>query len=167
MRFAYADPPYPGCSHLYPEKTEVDYPALIARLIVEYPDGWALSTHSPSLRDLLPLCPHDTRVMVWAKTYANHKPNVGVTYAWEPVLVRGGRPRTRDQWSIFDWVSCAAAKTPGFRGAKPDKFCWWLFTVLNAEPGDELDDLFPGTGAVTRAWHMFLRQMTLPLVETP
>lgn len=161
MRFAYADPPYMGCSHFYPEQREVDHVALIRQLADEYPDGWALSCHSPSLRVLLPLCPEDTRVMVWAKTYASHKPNVGVTYAWEPVLVRGGRKRTREQWSMFDWVACAAAMTPGFTGAKPDKFCWWLFSVLNAQPGDELEDLFPGTGNVGRQWKAFLRQAVL------
>ncbi|WP_291413320.1 hypothetical protein, partial [Actinophytocola sp.] len=27
--------------------------------------------------------------------------------------------------------------------------------LLGATPGDTLDDLFPGSGAVTRAWHTF------------
>ena len=30
--------------------------------------------------------------------------------------------------------------------------CRWIFTLLGAEPGDTLDDLFPGSGAVSRAW---------------
>lgn len=47
--FAYADPPYPGKAHLYPECTEVDHVALIAGLVEGYPDGWALSTDSRSL----------------------------------------------------------------------------------------------------------------------
>lgn len=42
MRFAYADPPYPGKAKYYPEKTEVDHASLIGRLATEYPDGWAL-----------------------------------------------------------------------------------------------------------------------------
>lgn len=47
MRFAYADPPYIGCAHLYPEKREIDHDELIARLLSDYPDGWALSASSP------------------------------------------------------------------------------------------------------------------------
>jgi hypothetical protein len=34
-------------------------------------------------------------------------------------------------------------------------FCRWLFGLLGAAPGDQLDDLFPGSGAVTRAWAVF------------
>lgn len=37
-------------------------------------------------------------------------------------------------------------------GRKPLKFCAWLFDAMGMNPGDELDDLFPGTGVVTRAW---------------
>ena len=90
MRFAYADPPYVGCGHYYPEKAEVDQIALIDRLIGDYPDGWALSCSSPSLQRLLGACPRDVRVMAWVKPFAVFKPNVGVAYAWEPVIVRGG-----------------------------------------------------------------------------
>lgn len=46
MIFAYADPPYVACAHLYPEKTEVDHAALIARLVVEYPDEEILFTQT-------------------------------------------------------------------------------------------------------------------------
>jgi len=47
VRFAYADPPYPGQSKKHygdhPDYAgEVDHPALIAQLVAEYPDGWAL-----------------------------------------------------------------------------------------------------------------------------
>ena len=44
------------------------------------------------------------------------------------------------------------AKRTHFAGAKPDEFCYWIFELLNMKPGDELADLFPGTGRVTRAW---------------
>ncbi|MGK5559207.1 hypothetical protein ACSNOI_47180, partial [Actinomadura kijaniata] len=40
-------------------------------------------------------------------------------------------------------------------GAKPAAFCRWVFDLLGATPGDTLDDLFPGSGAVTRAWAAF------------
>ena len=37
-------------------------------------------------------------------------------------------------------------------GAKPAAVCRWIFTLLGAAAGDTLDDLFPGSGAVGRAW---------------
>ena len=37
-------------------------------------------------------------------------------------------------------------------GAKPAAVCRWIFDLLGAAPGDTLDGLFPGSGAVTRAW---------------
>ena len=77
MKFAYADPPYLGCGSLYakhhPEAKVWDKPEthrqLIERLVDEYPDGWALSLHSPSLWTLLPMCPEDVRVAAWVKPF--------------------------------------------------------------------------------------------------
>ena len=40
-------------------------------------------------------------------------------------------------------------------GAKPAGFCWWLFDLLGALPGDELVDLFPGSGGIGRAWRLY------------
>ena len=40
-------------------------------------------------------------------------------------------------------------------GAKPAAFCWWLFDLLGALPGDELVDLFPGSGGIGRAWRLY------------
>jgi len=40
-------------------------------------------------------------------------------------------------------------------GTKPAAFCRWVFELLGAAPGDSLDDLFPGSGAVARAWACF------------
>jgi hypothetical protein len=56
----------------------------------------------------------------------------------------------------------------GLTGAKPPKFCQWMFTAMGAEPGDQFVDLFPGTGVVGRAWDAFNRvqsQDGLPLLE--
>ena len=161
MRFAYADPPYVGCGHYYPEKAEVDQIALIDRLIGEYPDGWALSCSSPSLQRLLSCCPPDVRVMAWVKPFAVFKPNVGVAYAWEPVIVRGGRRRTREQFTVRDWVSIGITLKKGLVGAKPPEFCAWLLEVLNVQPDDMLDDLYPGTGSMSAALKSKRRQETL------
>ena len=167
MRFAYADPPYPGTAAKFyldhPDYAgEVNHAALIHRLVEEYPDGWALHTHVPALRELLPVCPTTIRVCAWAKPFAKWKPGVRVVYSWEPVLLYATRPcapsstprgRTQDRPS-----DCLIAKPTAGRalvGEKPREVCRWVFRLLGAQPGDELDDLFPGTGAVTRYWREF------------
>jgi hypothetical protein len=55
MRFAYADPPYPGKAGYYPEGAEVDHHALTDRLTDEFPDGWALSMSAAALQQVLAL----------------------------------------------------------------------------------------------------------------
>ena len=165
IRVAYADPPYVGCGKLYPERAEVDHSVLVARLAADYPDGWALSCHSPSLRELLPLCPADVRVMAWVKPFVIFRPGNGRAYAWEPVLLRGGRSPSRYEPTVRDWVAAAAPTRRGIRGAKPAAFAYWLFSVLGLRPGDQFDDLYPGTGAVTAAWDHFERQGRLRLVR--
>ena len=156
VKFAYADPPYIGQAKKHYGKEasyagEVDHAQLMARLVDEYPDGWALSLSSPTLPQILALCPDGVRVMAWVKPFASFKPNVGVAYCWEPVIVSGGRKRTRTQRTVRDYVSANITLRKGLSGAKPKEFCFWLFDVLNVQPDDVVDDLFPGTGAVTSA----------------
>ena len=156
MRIAYADPPYPGEAKRRYQCEEVDHVKLIQRLVYEFPDGWALSTKTPSLRFLLPLCPEEARVSAWVKPFAIFKPNVNPAYAWEPVIWMGGRgKRDRKEPTVRDWVSCNITLRRGLVGAKPEGFCMWLFNLMGMGPGDELVDLFPGTGAVTKAWEKF------------
>jgi len=160
VKFAYADPPYLGCGKLYaehhPDAVVWDDPAshrdLIARLVSDFPDGWLMSLSSPSLKTILPMCPDDCRVSAWVKPFAVFKPNVGVAYAWEPVIWRGGRKRTREQDTVRDWVSANITLRRGLTGAKPRDFCRWIFEILNIQPGDDFVDLFPGTGAVMDAF---------------
>ncbi len=157
MRIAYADPPYIGqaAKHYkdHPDYNgEVDHSELITRLVTEYPDGWALSCSSPSLRILLPLCPEDARIGSWVKPFCIFKPGVNPAYSWEPVIWRGGRKRGRDELTVQDWVAANVTLRRGVVGAKPAGFCYWLFELLGLGPDDELDDLYPGTHGVTRAW---------------
>lgn len=161
MRFAYADPPYIGQARKHygtdPRCAEVDHLQLIARLADEYPDGWALSCSSPSLRQILALCPDGVRVMAWVKPFCAFKVNVNPAYAWEPVIVSGGRPRRdRREPTVRDWIAESITLGKGLSGAKPKAFCYWIFDVLNVRNGDTLDDLFPGTGIVTEALRDYL-----------
>lgn len=163
VNFAYADPPYVGCADRYPEKQEVNHQMLIGRMADEYRDGWALSCSSPSLPVMLGMCPAPVRVMAWVKPFAVFKPNVGVAYAWEPVIVAGGRRRTRGQPTIPDWVMANITLRRGLVGAKPDEFFYWLFAVLNVGRQDEVRDLFPGTGNLERCLNAWRRQVALPI----
>lgn len=168
MNIAYADPPYLGCCALYSHEHGTDggcwddvgtHQALIARLVDEYPDGWALSLSSPSLRQLLPLCPADVRVSPWTKPFAVFKPNVNPAYAWEPVIWRGGRKkRGREEPTVRDWCSVNITLKKGLTGAKPEGFVLWLFDLMGLQGHDTVTDIFPGTGVVGRTWERYKRQ---------
>src|SRR5215471_3122418 len=147
---AYADPPYPGkaAKHYRHEADyagEVDHAVLIARLEDEFPDGWALSTNSSALRDVLPLARPGVRIGAWVKRYATWKKGINPVYAWEPVLFRGGRRRGLESEIVFDWVSSVPVLQQGVRGQKPDQFSYWLFRLLGLRRGDEFVDLYPGS----------------------
>jgi hypothetical protein len=152
----YADPPYPGCAHLYKDHPdfagEVDHAALMDRLEREF-DGFVLHTSSVALPEIAPLVRKGTRIMAWVKPFAAFKRNVSVAYAWEPVIIKPVRkPVVSGRIVMRDWLAESITLKRGLTGAKPEKLCHWAFEMLGAEPTDELIDLFPGTGAVTRAW---------------
>jgi hypothetical protein len=171
VRLAYADPPYLGCCRLYdhyhPDERCWDDPAthrlLVERLSDEYPDGWALSLHAPSLATILPFCPDDARVSAWVKTWHQIRPKVPVQFAWEPVILRGGRKRQNTPM-VRDWIATPATRMRGTPGAKPDAFCFWIFDQLGAEPDDEFVDLFAGSGGVARAWDGWRAQLPLTIL---
>lgn len=150
IRAAYCDPPYVNQARRRYDCPEVDHEALIARL--ETYDAWALSLSSPSLKQVLPLCPDGVRVGSWVKPFCAFRPNVNPAYAWEPVIFKLGRQRTRQQLTVRDWHSANMTMERGLCGAKPESFCVWVFEVLNLQPGDEFFDLFEGSGAVTQAF---------------
>lgn len=162
LRLAYADPPYPGKAWLYrghPDYAgEVDHAELIRRLSTY--DGWALSTSAATLPAVLAVCPPGVRVAAWhrgERPTASWRPLSG----WEPVIYHGGRPldassgSMRRVDSLVHGVSPMTTLPTRVIGAKPAAFCRWVFDLLGALAGDTLDDLFPGSGAVTRAWAAF------------
>lgn len=166
MRIGYADPPYPGCADLYRDHPdyagEVDHRALLERLRDEF-DGWVLHTHVPGLRlmERNGWLPEDVRICSWVKSFAAFKRNVSVAYAWEPVIIKAARKpivtlRTiyRDFIETLDPEAVKESITlkKGLAGAKPEAVCRWAFEIVGANPGDDFADLFPGTGAVGRAW---------------
>ena len=107
-KFAYADPPYVGQAKRHYQCEEIDHVALIKRLVDEFPDGWALSCSTPSLREILPLCPDDVRVAAWVKPFAFFKGGVKPPFAWEPVIWRTVRKKEKRAFGVRDWLSCNA-----------------------------------------------------------
>jgi len=64
-----------------------------------------------------------------------------------------------------DWVQESITLRRGLTGAKPEKVCHWAFEMVGARPDDELDDIYPGTGAVLKAWKTWQGLFTLPAVN--
>lgn len=164
MRVAYADPPYPGKARKHygsdPRCAEVDHAVLIARLEGYY-DGWALSTASTTLQTVLALCPPGVRIGAWVKPFAAGKPGVVLNYAWEPIIFK---PVRKPRELLVDYVranpmigSHREGDSP-VKGQKPLAFCFWLFCALGLRMGDTFADLYPGSGAVTRAWQEWRMQ---------
>lgn len=160
-RIGYLDPPYIGQSAKrykdHPDYAgEVDHLELL-KSTLQY-DGWVLHASSPSLPLLLSWAEDlgigGYRIMAWVKTFAAFKKNVPVAYAWEPVLVYPVRKPTVSGRvkPLRDWLAEPITLKKGLTGVKPQKVCRWLFEAVGAEPTDELVDVYPGSGAVTRAW---------------
>lgn len=181
IKVAYADPPYIGQAKRHYNCEEVDHAKLIRRLYTEFPDGWALSCSTPSLRTILNIChgvhrevdkwqQPDYRIAAWVKSFGAFKKGVRPAYMWEPVIFRGGRnpangfshappERNGKQNTPKDFfiseIESPAIKEPitlrkGLVGAKPEAVCRWILELLNVQQGDEVVDLFPGTGIMGR-----------------
>lgn len=173
MKLGYADPPYVGCAHLYKDHPdfagEVDHAALIERLQADF-DGWVLHAAATprSMAILAPLVEkiEGARWMSWVKGFAAFKKNVSVAYAWEPVIVKPARkPVVSKRLVMRDWIQESITLRKGLTGAKPEAVCHWAFEMVGAHPDDDLSDLFPGTGAVTKAWATWRCKFTLPALE--
>lgn len=158
-RFAYADPPYPGKAFLYADQPtfagEVDHADLVVGLETRRRAGellgYAISTSEDGLRVLLPLLPAGARICPWLKVRPIMPGGWGIANVVEYVLVVGGRPTTP---SVPNFLVCPPDRERGrdLVGRKPPAFNAWLFALLGMQAGDELDDMFPGTGQVGRCW---------------
>lgn len=156
MNLAYADPPYLGCcglyDHYHPDGRCWDdletHRLLIDRLAADY-DGWALSGTSTGIIRMAALFPGDTRIAAWSKSFAAFKKNVRIAYTWEPVYFHPGRDSSKDGAPVGrDHLVEPITMRKGFTGAKPRAFCDWVLDLVGWLPGDELDDLYPGTGVM-------------------
>lgn len=169
LRLAYADPPYPGLARRYYNCEEVDHVELVAQLERDYPDGWALSTSAEAHDDVMGIvrselgparARKEVRVGIWVRGSRASK-CYGPRNAWEPLIVCRGRRRLLDPDQPLDdvlvWGGRQHSHPDALVGMKPAAFCEWMFRMLGAEPGDALGDLFPGSGAIGRAWAAYSR----------
>lgn len=140
-----------AAADFHPDAGDWDDPArhraLLEQLVDEY-DGWAIATTPDGIQHYGPL-PVPARIMVW------HKPRSmptgrRIASTWEPVIVlppRDRRARTGSGY-VPDLLSCAPPGA-GFAGAKPGQWTRWVLDALGYVDGDTVDDLFPGSGAVS------------------
>jgi len=165
-RLAYADPPYPGNAVYYRDQPdyagEVDHVELLSRLATY--DGWAVSTSSRALPLVLSVAVAqglDVRVGAWVRG-----PRPGAARhprsAWEPVVyvpaARGRSVPSRPDPGV-DVLTHGVAPLVTLPGrvirTKPPQFVAWMFNLIGAQPTDTLDDLYPGSGIVGKAWQAF------------
>ena len=186
MKLAIADPPYLGRAALWyggkgrskqgtagraagrgdlaaeyhPDAHEWDDPvkhiALMVTMDDEY-DGWAMAASGKTLAPLLGFADKlGARLAIWHVTNAIPDGN-RVSTRWEAVILR--QPDARRAYgtghAIGDVLS-APHPMSGFVGAKPAVWTRWVLDMLGYQPGDEVDDLFPGSGAVARAMEVLL-----------
>lgn len=183
MRLAIADPPYFGRAAWYggtagrhagsngyrvtdshPEADRWNDPVTHLDLLATLNgfDGWALALSHDSLALYLaaPDRPwtNTIRTAVWVKP--NAMPSASrVQNRYEPLLYRipdtrrGGSPR------VTDVLTHPHEPGRGFVGAKPRAWTRWVLDLLGYQDGDQVVDLFPGSGAVAAE----VAQQVLPL----
>lgn len=167
-RLAYADPPYPGKADLYADHPdyagEVDHLELVRRLTGGDYDGWALCTSAAALPLVLGLVAgleaRPFRVAAWVRGAHPHA-TARVVNAWEPVIVCPARSLRdpRDASPVLDTMGAAPRRRATLPtwviGAKPPAVAEWTFRLMGARPGDELEDLYPGSGLVLRTFRLW------------
>lgn len=176
MRLAIADPPYPPFNgsggrktrasrwygtkqrsktdrpaDVHPAAADWDDPAshrALLEQLMEF-DGWAIATSPDGLAAYGPL-PSACRIAAWVKPGAQPGAHRLLSY-WEPIIIYPpkGRRSNRGVGAIPDVVT--ARYRGGFIGAKPEAWTHFVLDALTFTEGDEVVDLFSGSGAVARA----------------
>lgn len=180
MKLAIADPPYPPMiaaggrknrasrwygdgqrsvtdrpADRHDEAREWDDPARHRQLLEDLAalyDGWAISTCPDGLAAYGSL-PVGVRIGAWVKP--NAQPGAHrLRSVWEPVIIfvpQGRRSNRGGRGQISD-VHTEMAPRGGFVGQKPEGYVHWLLRAMSFDPSEDVvSDIFPGSGAVTRA----------------
>jgi hypothetical protein len=176
MKIAIADPPYlgravrwygvGGCgdghglgqADQHPDAALWDDPETHKKLVRDLNnnyDAWAIAMSVHSLSTYLQVVETDSRngirVAVWHKPSA-YPSGSRIANNWEPVLFSIPKERrARNTGPSVKDVFTAPPLRSNFVGAKPPSWTEWVLEVLGYQTGDEVNDLFAGSGAVTRA----------------
>lgn len=176
MRLAIADPPYlgravrwygeNGCGDGYgknqadnhPEAAIWDQPEthkkLVKDLFNEF-EGFAIAMTVHSLSTYLEVAETDSRngvrIGVWHKPSA-YPSGSRIGNYWEPVLfyIPKDRRGRKSGAPVKDIFTCPPLRS-NFVGAKPPEWTHWVLSVLGYQDGDEVVDLYEGSGAVSNA----------------
>ncbi len=185
IKLAIADPPYlgranrwygDGCGDGYgvgradshPEAKKWDDPKSHVQLVHDLNDNydsWAIAMTVHSLSTYLSVIDTDSRngirVMSWIKPNAVTSGS-RVTNSWEPVIVKIAKERRgwKNGVHVKDYLSAAPMKS-GFVGAKPEAWTHWVLDAMGYIEGDEVTDIFAGSGAVTRALTSYRSRLPL------
>jgi len=180
-RFVIADPPYLGRAHRWygiggrakgrgkgradehPEAYLWDKPethmALADDLMKNY-DGFAIACSSHSLSTYLSVIETESengiRIMSWIKP-ASLPSGSRITQSWEPVIIkvpkdRKGRGKGKQ---MVDYLVKAAPRD-GFTGSKPEAWTHWVLDAMGVQQGDEVIDMFNGSGMVNQAIETYM-----------
>lgn len=153
----------------HPEASEWDIPERHVQLVRDLEDkydGWAIAMSRDSLPVYLSAAP-TAHVAVWHNPAA-WPPGGRIHATWEPVLVRTtprklavvDRPpmasmSQAERAMVFDIrpkdvLVAVPLRSAGFIGAKPPAWTRWVLDMLGYNPEeDTVEDLFPGSGAVS------------------
>jgi hypothetical protein len=178
MRLAIADPPYYGRANRYygsgsgggggnrkvykpdyhPEAhiwdTKEAHYRLVEQLNESY-DSWviAMSSHNLDiyLQHLEIGSGTNYRVCAWIKP-TSVPSGSRIRNGWEPVLLKLADSRKSRSQGIrtVDYLIANPLRS-GFLGAKPFAWTHWVLDLMGYEIGDQVDDLFNGSGAVNKA----------------
>lgn len=106
----------------------------------------------------MPLCPRSARVCAWNRRIRPSRAKRPLS-GWEPLIVARGRELATTESQRARNALAYHGRFDAFPGAlvgmKPPQFSVWMFQQLGAGPGDGFDDLYPGSGAVARAWSSY------------
>jgi hypothetical protein len=99
----------------------------------------------------LPFCKPSIKIMIWHKWSIPSRARVQNRF--EPVLVRIPKSRKGgiSGLTMTDVLTHKRKPQLGFTGAKPTEWTHWVLEAMGYQQGDEIIDLFNGSGAVSRA----------------
>ena len=176
VKLAIADPPYlgravryygaGGCGYGYGKNQADNHPEaylwddpethkdLARKLLNEY-DGFAIALTVHSLSTYLEVIETDSRngirIGAWIKPKSVPSGS-RIKTSWEPVIFK--IPKARKGYDggkrVNDHLICNPP-TINFIGAKPIEWTNWVLDVMGYQEGDQVDDLFVGSGMVTKA----------------